>query len=69
MSTHLRPLRCPLSSGRSDVHSSQAATLVKGMHMNKALCYTKIEAWDKGVQAVNKALEFGGDEGKCMYRR
>lgn len=32
--------------------------------MNKSLCYTKLEAWDKGLQAVNKALEFGGDKGK-----
>jgi len=35
--------------------------------MNKSLCYTKIEAWDKGLQAVNKALEFGGDEGKVRF--
>jgi tetratricopeptide (TPR) repeat protein len=40
---------------------------VRGMHMNKSLCYTKIEAWDKGLQAVNKALEFGGDEGKVRF--
>jgi hypothetical protein len=32
----------------------QVTQLLRSMHSNKALCYTKIDAWDKGITAVNK---------------
>ena len=40
-----------LTGSRAHVQVTQ---LLRSMHLNKALCYTKIEAWEKGISAVNK---------------
>lgn len=39
------------------------------LHLNIAMCHIKLEAWEFGLEAVNKAIELNDGSCKAFYRR
>ena len=48
---------------------SEVKLLWQTCHINRAMCYIKLEKWDKGIEACNEAITAGSEDVKAYFRR
>jgi tetratricopeptide (TPR) repeat protein len=53
----------------TDEQRNEVNTLWQTCHINRAMCYIKLEKWDKGVDACTEAISSGSDDVKAYFRR
>merc|ERR1712216_938957 len=53
----------------TDEERTEVMKLWHTCHINRAMCYIKLENWEKGVAACTEAINAGCEDNKAFFRR